>query len=293
MRFVGIWNRALSAIEIAGVYQSLKTQFAGLGVTLPVAPPTLNPIASLTGVTATSVTVTLAGTNLNGATLSQMAGITATGVSFTDTSITATLLIAWNAVAGARSISVTTAGGTSNVLTFLTIGLPVPALTTVLPVGLLEGYWLAGVSPGSTAVPNLVAGGPPLTLFNNPTIGATGITLNPANHQYGSIAGVLLPATMTVITVSDTPDNSTFVEHGPNTNASDGFWFYGKGLSSFSIRRGTVQQYGPSDLNWEGSVATPVPVMLGVTFDGTQGVTDRNGAAPHSPTFAIGGFRGS
>jgi hypothetical protein len=35
MRFVGIWNRTLSAAEIAAVYQSLRTDFAGVGVTLP------------------------------------------------------------------------------------------------------------------------------------------------------------------------------------------------------------------------------------------------------------------
>jgi hypothetical protein len=278
MRFVGIWNRALSATEIASVYQSLKTEFAGPGVTLPVAPPTLSAIAPLTGVIGTSVPVTLTGVNLTGATtLNVPAGVTATVGAVTDSQITATLAIGPTAALGPQNITVTTAGGTSNAISF-----------AVIPGGLVAGYWLAGLPAGSTAAPNMVAGGPALTLFNHPTIGAAGIALNSGLHQYGSTAApVTLPVTMTVITVSDTTNKSTFVEQGPNANTSDGFWLYGLGVSSFSMRRGPVQRGGPSDPNWEGVG----PVMLGTTFDGTQGINYRNGAAFHS--FAVAPMTGT
>ncbi|HMC58471.1 MAG TPA: LamG-like jellyroll fold domain-containing protein, partial [Candidatus Solibacter sp.] len=251
------------------------TSNAASFLVIPLA-PTLASITPAKGAIGTSVAVTLTGTGLAGATLVLPAGITATVGVNTDTQVTATLAIGSTATLGPQNITISNANGTSNAISF-----------AVIPGGLVAGYWLAGLPAGSTAVPNVVSGGPALTLFNNPTIGAAGIGLNAGLHQYGTIAGVTLPVTMTVITVSDTTNKSTFVEQGPNTNTSDGFWLYGLGVSSFSVRRGTAQRGGPSDPNWEGIG----PVMLGTTFDGANGVNYRNGAAFHS--FAVAPIAGS
>jgi hypothetical protein len=241
------------------------TTNAGTFTVLPLI-PTLATITPATGAIGTSVAVTFTGTSLNGATFNLSADITATGVVTSAYQITATFAIAATAALGPQNISITTAGGTSNSMSF-----------AVIPNGLVAGYWLAGLPAGSTAVPNLVAGGPALTLLNNPTIGATGIALKSALNQSGSIAGVTLPETMTVITVSDTTNNSTFMEQGANANLNDGFYFKGSGNSSFLARRGVARQVSYT-LNWEGTG----PVMLAGTFDGTQMVTYRNGAAFNS-----------
>jgi uncharacterized protein YjbI with pentapeptide repeats len=235
-------------------------------VTFTVLPlvPVLTTITPATGATGSSVTVTLTGTSLANPTLILSSDLTASSVVATDNQITAILAISATAALGPQSISITTAGGTSNAVSF-----------AVIPGGLVAGYWLAGLPAGSTAVPNVVSGGPALTLFNNPTIGAAGIGLNAALRQYGTIAGVTLPETITVITVGDTTNNSTWVEQGTNAGAIDGFFFNGAGLTSFDMRRGLLAAAMPNTANWEGVG----PVMLGATFDGAAMSIYRNGAA--------------
>lgn len=100
-------------------------------------PPTLSSINPAAGAPGTAVAVTLTGTNfVAGATLNVSgAGVTVSSVSVVSgTSITATLTIDAAATPGARNVTVTTAGGTSNVVTF-TIN-PPPTLSSTNPSSL-------------------------------------------------------------------------------------------------------------------------------------------------------------
>ncbi|MGE5570031.1 MAG: DUF4082 domain-containing protein [Rhodospirillales bacterium] len=81
--------------------------------------PTLTGITPNSGVQGASVPVTLTGTNLTGAALNLPAGITTSGAPVvTATQITAVFVIAAGASTGAKNITVTTPGGTSNAVTF-------------------------------------------------------------------------------------------------------------------------------------------------------------------------------
>jgi hypothetical protein len=80
--------------------------------------PTLATIALNSGTVGTTVAVTLTGTNLSGATLNLGSGLTANNVVTSATQITASLVIAANAPLGPQNITVTTAGGTSNIVVF-------------------------------------------------------------------------------------------------------------------------------------------------------------------------------
>src|SRR5205807_501602 len=138
--------------------------------------PALTSIAPATGVVGTSVAVTIAGSNLTGATLNLPAGITPSAApAVTATQITTTFVIAANAATGPQSISVTTAGGTSNAATF-TVTAAAPSLASIAPstgaVGTSVAVTLTGANlTGATL--NLPAG---ITLSGAPAVTATQIT---------------------------------------------------------------------------------------------------------------------
>jgi hypothetical protein len=102
--------------------------------TLTASVPVLNTIAPLTGGTGATVAITLNGTGLLGATLNLPAGITVVGTpSTTFSTVTANILIAGNATLGSPTITVTTAGGTSNTVSFTVFALS-PLLNTIAPL---------------------------------------------------------------------------------------------------------------------------------------------------------------
>jgi hypothetical protein len=85
------------------------------------AAPTLTSIAPTSGVRDTVVPVTLTGTNLTGATAINVSGtgITVSGLTVVNsTTVTANFTISGTATISARTVSVTTPGGTSNTVTF-------------------------------------------------------------------------------------------------------------------------------------------------------------------------------
>jgi len=101
---------------------------------LPPPPPTLatiNPASALRG---TAASITLTGTNfMNPGTTVTVAntGVKVTGVTVVNsTTITATFTPTLTATLGATNVTVTTAGGTSNALTFTVLG---PQLTSIAP----------------------------------------------------------------------------------------------------------------------------------------------------------------
>jgi uncharacterized protein YjbI with pentapeptide repeats len=180
---------------------------------LPLA-PTLAAIAPALGVTGTIVPVTLTGTNLTGATLSQGPGITATGVIVTASQITATLAIAATAPVGPQTLSVITAGGTSNALTF-TVNPLAPTLTTIAPalsvIGNSQALTLTGTNLiGATL--NLRAG----ITATNVVVTGTQITATVAV----AVTALLGPANITVTTAGGTSNAATFTVVAPSGTAA-------------------------------------------------------------------------
>lgn len=105
--------------------------------------PTLSSVSPNSGTQGQTVAVTLTGTNFeSGATI----GLTGTGITISNTTvvsstqITARFAIAANAPPGARNVTVTTSGGTTNAQTF-TVNLLPPTVTSTSPAN------------GATAVP--------------------------------------------------------------------------------------------------------------------------------------------
>ena len=86
-------------------------------------PPTLSSIGPNTCSVGASVAVTITGTGLTGATgISAGAGISVNGMTVVNaTQITANFVVASNASTGARSVTVTTPGGTSNSVSFTVV----------------------------------------------------------------------------------------------------------------------------------------------------------------------------
>jgi hypothetical protein len=105
--------------------------FTGGGTFSISASPTLTSVAPNTGNQGTTVGVTLTGTNFvsSGTTIAVSgAGVTVSGVSVASpTSLTATFAIGWSAAIGTRTVTVTTASGTSGAQTFTVGAQPSPA----------------------------------------------------------------------------------------------------------------------------------------------------------------------
>ncbi len=130
-------------------------------------PPTLTAITPTTGVRGSTVVVTLTGTNLLGAQSVVVSGTGVTVSSFTAvnaTTVNTTFVISATAALTARSVTVTTAGGTSNGETFNITG---PQLASIAPTSGARG----------TAVPvTLIGVG--LTGASAITVSGTGVTVS-------------------------------------------------------------------------------------------------------------------
>jgi len=133
----------IGAVELAG---------------LTTGPPTLTSIAPTSGTRGTIVSVTLTGTNLTGATAVNVSGtgVTVGALTLTSTTVTTTFTITATAALGARTVSVTTPGGTSNTVTFTVIAAPQGTVTfTSATNGTLTT--VAGVRTLTFTIPTLRA----------------------------------------------------------------------------------------------------------------------------------------
>jgi len=166
--------------------------------------PVLSSISLNSGAQGANVPVTITGTGLTGATKVNVSG---TGVTYSgltvvgDTTVTAVFAIAPNATLGARNVTVTTPGGTSNAVTFTVLA---PNLTLTVSAASLNFTTVSRVTPptqilqvstntGATVL-FLVAvstttptGGTWLTAF--PTVGTTSTTLFVSAFPAGLAAG--------------------------------------------------------------------------------------------------------
>jgi hypothetical protein len=189
----------------------------GTSNTLPFAitGPTLTAIAPVSANRGTTgLGITLTGTGLTGATSLNFSGpgITVTGftVAAGGTSISATINISAGATAGARNVTVTGLGGTSNAVTF-TVTVPPAGLFSIAPNtgarGTAQPVVLTGISlTGATAV-NVTGGGitvSGVTVVSDTQVNATftitpGAALTARNVTVTAPSGTTTPVTFTVV----------------------------------------------------------------------------------------------
>ena len=124
--------------------------------------PTLTSIAPPTGVRGQAVSVTLNGTNLTGASAVNISGggITVSGLTImSPTAATATFTISNTAALGARNVTITTSGGTSNVVPFT-----------------IQGATITSITPNSATHPATGTVAVPVQITGSNLTGATGLT---------------------------------------------------------------------------------------------------------------------
>jgi hypothetical protein len=217
-------------------------------VTAP-AVPTLTSISPNTGMKGTSVPVTLTGTHLTGTSVINGfgAGVTVTNLTVvSDTSVTATFVVHPTATPGAKSVSVTTPGGTSNIVTFTVLA---PSLTSISPTtGLL-----------SSSVP--------ITLTGAGLTGATGINVSGSGVTVSSFTVVndtTITATFTI--AGNAARSARTVSVSTPNNAPSGT----TNTVTFTVAGPTLTSISPTS----GTHGTSVSVTLtGQHLTGASGIT--------------------
>jgi hypothetical protein len=180
----------------------------------------ITPASGLRGIPGTPnpIAITLTGTGLTGTTSVNVSGngVSVSGMTVVnDTTITATFAFSPGATAGARNVTTTGPGGTSNALTF-TVTVPPAGLFSIAPNtgarGTSETVTLTGITlTGATSV-NVSGGGgggggvtvPAFTVVNDTTITATftvsaTAALTARNVTVTTPTGTTTPVTFTVV----------------------------------------------------------------------------------------------
>jgi IPT/TIG domain len=167
------------------------------------------------------LTLTLAGSGLTAATSVNFSGggITVTGFTVnSDTQITATVNIAAGAAAGARNVTVTGVGGTSNAVTF-TVTVPPAGLFSISPVtgarGTTQPVTLTGISfvMGANPATGVAVSGGGITVSAFTVVSDTTITAN-----FTIAATAALTARNVTVTTTGAPTTPvTFTVVNPGT----------------------------------------------------------------------------
>jgi cytochrome c peroxidase len=192
--------------------------FAGNPVTFTAVPlPTLSSITPNNASRGVTVAVTLAGSNfLLGATTVAVngTGVTVSNVGVVSpTSISARFTVAPDAPQGGRSVTVTTAGGTSAASTF-SINVPGPGLNTLSPTSGAQGTSVVVTLSGNNFFPGdttIAITGPGVTISN---INVSSLTAMSATFAIASDAP-LGARNVTVMTSGGTSAPRTFTITGP------------------------------------------------------------------------------
>ena len=138
----------------------------------PVSWPQITSLSPSSARQGQTINLTITGANLSGATavnFTSNSGITVTGIQSTSTQVTCSVAIASSAATGSRSITVTTAGGTSNSLTF-TVNPPAPQITSLSPSSGSQGSTINLTITGAN-----LSGATAVNFTSNSGITVTGI----------------------------------------------------------------------------------------------------------------------
>jgi hypothetical protein len=182
--------------------------------TINPATPSLTSINPASGVVGSAgFSVTLNGSNLTGATINAIPGITITNVNATASSVTATFTIAANATTGPQNVTVTTAGGKSNSVTFtINPSNPsAPTLTAITPNSTVTGGAAFGVTLSGTNLTGATINGIPYVTISGVSSTATTVTAT-FFISHGAVTG---PQNVTVTTVGGTSNAVTFTIFTP------------------------------------------------------------------------------
>jgi hypothetical protein len=189
------------------------------GVTFTVTAPTLTSISPVSGVQGTNVPVTLTGTNFapNSTVSVSDSGVTVSNVQVVSTTqITATFGITSNAIPGADTVTVTSAGVVTNGVTFTVTA--APTLISINPASGAQGtnvpVTLAGTNFAANSTVNVSGSG--ITVSNVQVLSATQITAT-----FGITANATPGAdTVTVTSAGATTNGVTFTVTAAPTLAS-------------------------------------------------------------------------
>jgi hypothetical protein len=271
--------------------------------------PTLTAISPASGAASTTISVSLTGTNFTtGSTIAiSGGGVTASNVKrVSATQLTATFAIALNATQGGRTVSVTSAGGTSGTVTFtVTAPPPPPSLVSILPTsgarGLSVSVTLNGTNlAGATAV-NVTRVGGGGGGFNN-GVNVTNITVDSTGTHLTATFTIDPNATIaarnvSVTTPSGTSGNKTFNVIAPPaptlasispTSATRGGPAFPVTFTGTNLAGGTVNVIRPGGgqnrvtvsnvtVNQAGTVLTASFTVAGNAAVGTRNVSVTTG----------------
>jgi len=217
-------------------------EFQGVNVVAP----TLTSINPNTGSRNSTVLVTLSGTNLAGVTALTVSGngITVSGVTVVNpTTLTATFTISGAATLSVRNVTVTTAGGTSNAVTF----------TVAAPT-------VTGVSPNTGVRGTSV----PVTITGTGLGAATGVTVSGSGVSFSNFTvanATTVTATFTVTATAGLTARTVTVQT-PSGNASL--------TGAFTVVAPTLSAISPTS-HTRGGAGFPV-TLTGTHLNGTSGV---------------------
>lgn len=224
----------------------------------------LSPNGVTRGTVPVNITVTLTGTNfIAGSTTVNISGngITITSATVASaTSITANLTIAAEADFGARSVTVTTPGGTTAALTF-TVLPSAPSLTSISPNSGSVGTVVSVTFTGA----NFLAG------FTTIVVSGTGVTASNINV----ISSTSMTASFTIASNAAVVDRFVTVNNGGAGSASQIFRVLPPPptLTSISPQSGRQNTNVPVSLAGDGFIAGVSAVVVsgtGVTVSGTN-----------------------
>ena len=242
--------------------------------------PGLTSISPNSGVRGAHVVVTLTGTDLGTATAVSVSGsgVTGSGVTVVNaTTVTATLTITNTAAYGARTVTVTTALGTSNGVTFTVSG---PYITSISPNSVLRG----------TSVP--------ITITGAGLTGATAVTTSvPASITVTNIVVVndtTITGTMNIANTATTGTRNLTVTTPLGTTTAVTFTVYAPSVTSISpnsVLRGTNVPITITGIGLTGATAvtTSVPATVTVTNIVVVNDTTVTGTMNVAATASLGG----
>jgi hypothetical protein len=278
---------AIASNATGGARNVTTTSAAGTSnavtFTVIVPPGALTSISPNTGARGTSVAVILSGTRLTGSTGINVngGGITVSGFNVvSDTQINATFTISATAALTARNVTVSTAGGVSNPVTFTVVSPGTPTLSSISPNSGLRGAAVfvtltgTGFTAAGTTV-NVAAPAGGLTISGVTVVNPTTITAT-----FSTFGGATIgPRSIFVTTPGGSTGTVTYTVTGPVLTS----------ISPASGTRGTAVPVSLFGSGLTGTTAINVSGGGGITVSGLTVVNDTQVNA----TFTISAFTGA
>ena len=186
--------------------------------------PSLAGIDPISGIEGTTTGVTLTGTNfVTGLTINGGTDITTGSTSVLSTTrATANLVIAAGAALGAHDLTVTTAGGTSEAISFVVVAPPAPTLISISPDGGIQDSAILITLKGTNFSSGLTISGPAdITIADVSVVNSTTVTaafkiaataeLGPHGVAVTTLGGTTAALPFTTLLVSAVPPTLTSV----------------------------------------------------------------------------------